>query len=122
MTIDHNWTTRRAESETSNSERLPLLGNFRLPSGGGDETIKLWDVNSGEELRSFVGASSWWRASQANFSPDGKWLTTVSNDGAIRIRDTGKAELTPPGRNWHEQQLEAARERKDLFATAFYTA
>lgn len=29
MTIDHNWTTRRAESETSNSERLPLLGNFR---------------------------------------------------------------------------------------------
>ncbi len=26
--IDHIWTTRRAESKTSNPERLPLLGNF----------------------------------------------------------------------------------------------
>ncbi len=28
MMIDHIWTTRRAESTTSNPERLPLLGNF----------------------------------------------------------------------------------------------
>jgi hypothetical protein len=26
--IDHIWTTRRAESKTSNPERLPVLGNF----------------------------------------------------------------------------------------------
>ena len=26
--IDHNWTKRRAESKTTNPERLPFLGNF----------------------------------------------------------------------------------------------
>ena len=30
MMIDHIWTTRRAESKTSNPERLPFLGNFTV--------------------------------------------------------------------------------------------
>ncbi|MFN9968503.1 MAG: GH36-type glycosyl hydrolase domain-containing protein, partial [Phycisphaerae bacterium] len=30
MMIDHTWTTRCAESKTSNPERLPLLGNFSV--------------------------------------------------------------------------------------------
>ena len=30
MMIDHIWTTRRAESKTSNPERLPFLGNFKV--------------------------------------------------------------------------------------------
>ena len=39
MMIDHIWTTRRAESKTSNPQRLPLLGNFN--NSPSDECVAL---------------------------------------------------------------------------------
>lgn len=47
MMIDHIWTTRRAESKTSNPERLPFLGNFSSGSFGFGENAtysKSWRI------------------------------------------------------------------------------
>jgi WD40 repeat protein/predicted Ser/Thr protein kinase len=48
-----------------------------LASGSGD-TIKLWDVNTGQEVRS-LRAHAWYVTSLA-FSPDGQWLASGSEE------------------------------------------
>ena len=50
----------------------------KVASGSGDETVKLWDVMSGSELRSFEGHSSFVRS--VSFSPDGSKLLTASEE------------------------------------------
>ncbi len=71
--IDHIWTTRRAESRISNSERLPLLGNFisyswtseehtqwvgelgeRLMSDGIDVILDQWSLEDGHDVNAFM--------------------------------------------------------------------
>ena len=38
-----------------------------------DETIKLWDVQTGEKLREFVGNKAWHIVNDLAFSPDGRY-------------------------------------------------
>lgn len=61
-----------------------------LASGSGDETIKLWDVESGNELRTLAGHTM--PVYSVAFTPDGKTLASGSADKTVKLWDveTGK--------------------------------
>ncbi|MDB9429041.1 AAA family ATPase, partial [Microcystis aeruginosa CS-555/01A07] len=54
-----------------------------LVSGSDDNTIKLWNVETGEEIRTLKGHDSY--LSSVNFSPDGKTLVSGSDDNTIKL-------------------------------------
>lgn len=59
-------------------------------TGGDDQTLKLWDVSTGEEIRSFTGHAS--LVSSVIFSPDGRYALSGSWDQTLKLWDveTGK--------------------------------
>lgn len=48
-----------------------------------DKTIKLWDAESGRELRTLTGHTEW--VNQIAFSPDGKILVSAARDNTVKI-------------------------------------
>jgi hypothetical protein len=57
----------------------------RLLSGGDDATLRVWDAESGQEIRAFAGHHGWvWSVA---FAPDGRRLLSGSNDGTLRLWD-----------------------------------
>jgi WD40 repeat protein len=54
-------------------------------TGSSDNTARLWDLQTGQELRRFIGHSG--AVEWAVFSPDGKTFLTVSDDGTGRMWD-----------------------------------
>lgn len=54
-----------------------------LASGSGEAVVKLWDVQSGNLIRNFVGHSSWIQS--VAFSQDGKYLLTGAWDGSAKL-------------------------------------
>ncbi|MCA2667654.1 MAG: hypothetical protein IM486_08400 [Microcystis sp. M114S2] len=68
-----------------------------LASGIGDDGIKLWNVETGKEIRALQGHNSW--VSEVSFSPDGKILASGSGDDTIKLWnvETGKEISTLKG-------------------------
>jgi hypothetical protein len=56
-----------------------------IASGLVDGTIKLWDVASGQELRSLQGHRTW--VNSVAFSPDGRTIASGSMDKTIKLWD-----------------------------------
>ena len=73
-----------------------------LASGSPDETVRLWDVATGQPRVILEGHRSW--VFFVVFSPDGKTLASTSEDGAIRLWDIAavqhKATLGGLGENF----------------------
>ncbi len=64
-----------------------------------DQSITLYDVRSGKELRRFEGHSkSAWTAA---FSPDGKTLASTDREGTLRFWDTVTGKLLPQQGRFH---------------------
>ncbi|HEY7315875.1 MAG TPA: protein kinase [Gemmataceae bacterium] len=65
-------------------------GGEYILSGGWDSTVRLWDAETGEEIRRFAGATG--KVQSLAFSPDGKYALVGSNAGSLRSWDvaTGK--------------------------------
>ena len=70
-----------------------------LASGSGDDTIRLWNVATGETIRTLRGHWEWVRS--VAFSPDGQTLASGSGDDTIRLWDvaTGETIRTLRGHN-----------------------
>jgi WD40 repeat protein len=74
-----------------------------LASGGYDNRIRLWDPDTGKELRTLEGHKSY--VNCIALSADGKWLVSGSQDHDLRLWevDTGKAKRRFRG---HEAPIE----------------
>lgn len=70
-----------------------------LVSGGIDQTIRLWDVATGEEI-ALLGSHPQYVQAVA-FSPDGKWIVSAGKEGTLRIWDVALRQcrhvVYPPG-------------------------
>jgi serine/threonine protein kinase len=68
-----------------------------LASGSGDNTIKIWEVATGKELRTLTGHSS--GVYSVVYSPDGRYLASGGGDNTIKIWEvaTGKQLRTLTG-------------------------
>jgi WD40 repeat protein len=60
-------------------------GRFAL-SGSGDDTLILWDVATGDPVRTFTGHTG--SVPSVAFSPDGRFILSGSRDNSVRLRDT----------------------------------
>jgi RNA polymerase sigma factor (sigma-70 family) len=78
-------------------------GGKLMASGGfvndkGTYFARLWDVETGKELRRFMHTKTSYGIPSLAFSPDAKTLATRSHDGSLRLFDvdTGKERKTVP--------------------------
>ncbi len=60
------------------------------PPAATDNTIKIWDVATQKELRTFTGHTS--AIESIDFSPDGRLLASASDDGSTFLWDTKTGE------------------------------
>ena len=62
-----------------------------IVSGSSDETIKIWDIQSGECLNTLYGHS--YSVESVAISPDGKTIVSGSGNGTIKIWDIKSGKL-----------------------------
>jgi WD40 repeat protein len=80
--------------------------NKKVVSRGGDNAIKLWDLESGRQLRSLVAGNVYAGSSSIALSPDGVLLAAGSANNSVRIWSIadGSVQRTLAG---HEAAVEA---------------
>lgn len=62
-----------------------------IASGGGDEEIKIWDVNDRKLLATLTGHSG--KITTISFSPDGRTIASGDDKGSIKIWDLASGKL-----------------------------
>jgi len=61
-------------------------------TGRREGTAKLWDVTTGQEIRTFQYGDN---VSSVAFSPDGRMVLTGSSDGTAKLWDSGPGPWDP---------------------------
>lgn len=59
-------------------------GKYAL-SGSLDKTLKLWDISTGKEIRTFLGHTG--SVNSVAFSPDGKYAVSAGEDNTLKVWD-----------------------------------
>ncbi|MDX2255881.1 MAG: NB-ARC domain-containing protein [Pseudanabaenaceae cyanobacterium bins.39] len=93
-------------------------GNL-LASASGDRTIRLWNPQTGENIKTLYGHQSWvWKVL---FSPDGKLLASGSYDRTIKIWDmqSGECLQTLVGHPSSLLELSFSHDGKELFSCGY---
>jgi WD40 repeat protein len=86
----------------------------RVLSSGYDNTVRLWDLGTGQEVRRFVGHKG--LVHGLAFLPDGSRMVTCGRDGTVRLWDveTGKEVRQFPGHEGPVQALALSPDGKRL--------
>jgi WD40 repeat protein len=74
----------------------------RAVSGSGDRTLRLWDLESGEEIVTFTGESS---MASCAVSPDGRTIIAGEISGRMHFLEIVEADPTKPAPNETKIQL-----------------
>jgi WD40 repeat protein len=59
----------------------------RLASASHDNTVRVWDTASGQEVLTLHGHGQ--EVQSVAFSPDGRFLASAGRDGTVRLWDGG---------------------------------
>ncbi|MYA22521.1 MAG: T9SS type A sorting domain-containing protein, partial [Gemmatimonadetes bacterium] len=62
-----------------------------LAAGAGDGTVKVWDVETGEKVKTLVGHTDW--VESVIFAPDGSLIASASSDGTVKVWDVATGEM-----------------------------
>ena len=81
----------------------------RLLTGGGDDTLKLWETASGRLIRTFKAHSA--LIASVAFSPDGTRLLSGSRDNTVKLWDAATGTLV--------RTIEANADRDGVLSVAF---
>ncbi|KAB5513844.1 hypothetical protein DKX38_027750 [Salix brachista] len=65
-----------------------------IASGSSDKTVRLWDVQSGERVRIFIGHRS--MILSLAMSPDGRHMASADEDGTIKTWDLSSGRCISP--------------------------
>ena len=87
---------RSAPAHRSAVLRVAFSADGRiLASTGTDRDVKIWDAETGQQLRALSRQSDW--AQALAFSPDGRQLAVGRYDGSVSIYDmvSGRSVLEP---------------------------
>jgi len=66
------------------------LDDNRIVSGSDDKSVRVWDANTGEQLRELQGHIDW--VNSVAFSPDGNRIVSGSDDKSLRVWDANTGE------------------------------
>ncbi len=82
----------KGHNSTINAVSYSPDGKY-LASGSEDGIIKIWDIQSGKELKTFIDSFQNHSIESISYSPDGKYLASGSDYGIINIWDISRGEL-----------------------------
>src|SRR5262249_14331001 len=94
--LQHLYTRQIFLGHTNTIESVAFSpdGRYSL-TGSADNSARLWDASTGQELRQFLGHTN--TVETVAFSPDGRSIVTGSTDNAVRWWDanTGQEMRAP---------------------------
>ena len=115
---DESIKTLKGHKADVNSVRYSPDGKY-LACCGFDKTLKIWDVNTGNCIKTFPEQSIY--VNSVSYSPDGKYLASVSGDIKIKIWDvnTGNCIKTFKGHNNYVESVSYSPDGKYLASVSW---
>jgi WD40 repeat protein len=87
-------------------------GTSLLASGGHDNEIALWDLETGHQLRRFLGHTGW--VLSVDLTRNGKLLASGSRDNTVRLWDTQSGEMIVTWGNHLDDVTSVALSHNDI--------